>query len=87
MAHSVGVGQHWYWTSNLIIGGVYQGVVANKMLRFMTRDATAALKGDTQHFWPYGINGSNEDTGEEILYITNVLVIQGMKADGLPSSY
>jgi hypothetical protein len=87
MAHSVGVGQHSYWTSNLIIGGVYQGVVANKMLRFMTRDATAALKGDTQHFWPYGINGSNEDTGEEILYITNVLVIQGMKADGLPSSY
>lgn len=87
IAHSVGVGQHWYWTSNLIIGGVYQGTVANKMLRFMTRDATAALKGDTQHFWPYGINGANEDTGEELLYLTNVLVIQGMKADGLPSSY
>lgn len=87
MAHSVGVGQHWFWTSNLIIGGVYQGTVANKILRFMTRDATAALKGDTQHFWPYGINGANEDTGDELLYLTNVLVVQGMKADGLPSSY
>lgn len=87
MAHAVGVGQHWYWTSNLIIGGVYQGLVANKILRFMTRDASAALKGDSQHFWPYGINGANEDTGEELLYLTNVLVVQGMKADGLPSSY
>jgi hypothetical protein len=86
MAHAVGVGQHWFWTSNLIIGGVYQGAVANRMLRFMTRDATAALKGDTQHFWPYGINGSNEDTGDELLYLTNVLIMQGMKADGLPSS-
>ena len=86
MAHSVGVGQHSFWSSNLIIGGVYQGVVANKLLRFMTRNPADALKGDTQHFWPYGINGANEDTGAEMLYITNVIVIQGMKKDGLPSS-
>lgn len=87
MAHAVGVGQHTFWTSNLIIGGVYQGTEANKLLRFMTRNPTDALKGDTQHFWPYGINGANEDTGAEMLYITNVMVIQGMKKDGLPSSY
>lgn len=87
MAHSVGVGQHSFWTSNLIIGGVYQGIYANKMLRFMTRNPADALKGDTQHFWPYGINGSNEDTGAEMLYLTNVLIIQAMKKDGLPSSY
>jgi hypothetical protein len=86
MAHSVGVGQHSFWTSNLIIGGVYQGVYANKMLRFMTRNPAEALKGDTQHFWPYGINGANEDTGAEMLYLTNVIVVQGMKKDGLPSS-
>ena len=86
MAHTVGVGQHSYWTSNLIIGGIYQGANANKMLRFMTRNPAEYLKGDNLHFWPYGINGANEDTGQDILYITNVIVVQGMKKDGLPSN-
>jgi len=86
MAHSVGVGQHAFWTGTLIKGGVYQGEFANKMLRFMTRNPSEFLKGDQLHFWPYGINGANEDTGQDMLYITNVMVVQGMKKDGLPSS-
>lgn len=87
IAHAVGVGQHTFWTGTLIKGGVYQGVFANKMLRFMTRNSSESLKGDPLHFWPYGINGANEDNGQEMLYITNVLIMQGMKKDGLPSSY
>ncbi len=87
IAHAVGVGQHWMWSSNHIINGIYQGYHANKLLRFMTRNPAEALKGDNLHFWPYGINGASEDSGAEILYITNVLIIQGMKKDGLPSSY
>jgi hypothetical protein len=86
IAHAVGVGQHTFWTATLIKGGVYQGGFANKMLRFMTRNPAESLKGDNLHFWPYGINGANEDTGQEMLYITNVMVMQGMKKDGLPSS-
>jgi len=86
MAHAVGVGQHTFWTGSLIKGGVYQGEFANKMLRFMTRNPADFLKGDQLHFWPYGINGANEDTGQEMLYITNVMLIQAMKKDGLPSS-
>jgi hypothetical protein len=86
IAHAVGVGQHTFWTGTLIKGGVYQGGFANKILRFMTRNPAEFLKGDQLHFWPYGINGANEDTGQEILYITNVMVMQGMKKDGLPSS-
>ncbi|WP_153825482.1 hypothetical protein [Niastella caeni] len=53
----------------------------------MTRTPAEALKGDNLHFWPYGINGAHEDNGQEMLYITNVLIMQGMKKDGLPSSY
>lgn len=87
MAHAVGVGQHTFWTSTLIKNGVYQGSFANGILRFMTRNPAEALKGDNLHFWPYGINGANEDNGQEMLYIINVLVMQGMKKDGLPSSY
>ena len=86
IAHAVGVGQHYIW-NQLIQGGTYQGLHANRMLRFMTRNPSEAIKGDALHFWPYGINGANEDTGQEILYITNVLIMQGMKKDGLPSSY
>jgi hypothetical protein len=86
IAHAVGVGQHTFWTGTLIKSGVYQGVFANKILRFMTRNPAEALKGDQLHFWPYGINGANEDNGQEILYITNVMVMQGMKKDGLPSN-
>lgn len=86
LAHTVGVGTHAVW-NQLIQGGVYQGKNANKMLRFMTGSTTETIKGDGMHFWPYGINGANEDNGQEMLYITNVLIVQGMKKDGLPSSY
>ena len=51
------------------------GNSANKTLRFMTRNPSEALKGDNMHFWPYGINGASEDTGDEMLYITNVLIM------------
>lgn len=86
IAHTVGVGQHSYWTNNLIMGGVYQGVQANRLLRFMTRNPGESLKGDNIHFWPYGINGAHEDNGQEMLYIIHVIVMQGMKKDGLPSN-
>jgi hypothetical protein len=87
IAHAVGVGQHTFWTGTLIKNGVYQGRYATSILRFMTRTPAEILKGDNLHFWPYGINGANEDNGQEMLYITNVLIMQGMKKDGLPSSY
>lgn len=82
--HTVGVGQHWRW-GELISGGDYQGERANTILQVMTLDSTETIHGDDLHFWPYGINGAHEDTGEEMLYITHALIMQGMKEDGLPS--
>ncbi|MDR8392775.1 hypothetical protein NC796_16590 [Aliifodinibius sp. S!AR15-10] len=84
--HTVGVGQHWKW-DELIDNGVYQGPHANTLLQVMTQDTNAVIQGDALHFWPYGINGAHEDTGEEMLYIIHSLIMQGMKTDGLPSSY
>jgi hypothetical protein len=86
IAHTVGVGQHWTWASNFIKGGIYQGAFANRLLQFMTQNSTEILKGDSVHFWPYGINGAFEDTGDEMLYIIHALIMQGMKVDGLPSN-
>ncbi|MES2240292.1 MAG: hypothetical protein V4497_08550 [Bacteroidota bacterium] len=85
MAHSVGVGQHAkYW--ELMQNGKWQGARANEILQMMSNDPAAYVKGDSQHFWPNGINGWWEDTASEDLYIIHALMIQGMKTDGLPSN-
>lgn len=85
MAHTVGVGQHSkYW--ELMYSGTWHGKRANEILQMMTNDPNAVVKGDSMHFWPYGINGSWEDDGSDFLYIMNALILQGMKADGLPSN-
>ncbi|MGO4913655.1 hypothetical protein [Leeuwenhoekiella sp. W20_SRS_FM14] len=85
MAHTVGVGQHRKW-NELIKAGIYQGAEANAILKMMTNDPNATVKGDGVHFWPYGVNGAHEDNGKEMTYIIHALIIQGMKADGLPSN-
>lgn len=85
MAHTVGVGQHAkYW--ELMYAGTWHGTRANEILKMMTNDPSAVVKGDNTHFWPYGINGSWEDDGSDFLYIMNALILQGMKADGMPSN-
>lgn len=86
MAHTIGVGQYSYWTSEsaLKANGVYLGERANKVLRFMTNDPTATIKGDYIHFWPYGINGSFEDDGSDMTYTINTMIVQGLGEDGLP---
>ncbi|MEY2869653.1 MAG: hypothetical protein RIR01_2153 [Bacteroidota bacterium] len=85
MAHTVGVGQHAkYW--ELMYSGTWHGARANEILKMMTNDPNAVVKGDGTHFWPYGINGSWEDDGSDFLYMMNALILQGMKTDGLPSN-
>jgi hypothetical protein len=86
MAHTIGVGQYSYWTaeSALKANGIYLGERATKVLRFMTNDPTANLKGDYIHFWPYGINGSFEDDGLDMTYTINTMIVQGLGEDGLP---
>lgn len=84
MAHTVGVGQHSKYTE--LMKGTWQGKRANEILQMMTNDPAALVKGDGMHFWPYGVNGAHEDDGSDFLYIMNALILQGMKADGLPSN-
>jgi hypothetical protein len=88
MGHTVGVGTHQYWnntsSSPLKVGGVWLGERATQVVRFLENDASATLRGDATHMWPYGINGAHEDTGSELLYIGNSLVTQAVAEDGLP---
>ncbi len=89
MGHTIGVGQHWYWTnttgSPLKVSGKWQGYRANDLLNFMDGSSGAQMAGDGTHSWPYGINGAHEDLGTEWLYTMNALITQGLGEDGLPT--
>ena len=43
-----------------IVNGIWTGSTASALLLGATGET---LKGDTQHFWPYGINYKTEITG------------------------
>ncbi|MCA5005199.1 hypothetical protein [Sphingobacterium bovistauri] len=83
-AHAIGAGTSNVWKQTLIQNGIYLGQNANLALRKASNDSSAQLKGDLQHFWPYGINGAHEDTGRESDYIITCLIIEGFKRDGVP---
>lgn len=83
-SHAIGTGTSSYWTSTLLSSGNYVGASANLALRRATNNPSAQLKGDTQHWWPYGINGAHEDTGLEADYIITTLILEGFKRDGIP---
>ncbi|MDQ2085388.1 dockerin type I repeat-containing protein [Herbivorax sp. ANBcel31] len=81
IAHTVGVGTSHSWR-NLIVDGTYAGENATKELRAITGDDSATLKGDGQHFWPYGLNYVHEAETEEDL-INHCRIVNAMKKDGL----
>ena len=89
MLHGVGV-IPWADTewarNNLRSGngtGQWLGDRVTEVLRFWDNSTTEVLNGDTQHMWPYGINGASEDNGSDVLYIGNGLVCQALGEDGL----
>ena len=63
--------------------GYWLGDRVTEVLRFWDNSTSARLNGDYQHMWPYGINGANEDTGTDVLYIGNSLICQALGEDGL----
>ena len=79
MLHGVGVGQLWMWGD--FVRDQYPVWDA---LRFWNNDENATLSGDSQHLWPYGINGAHEDNGSDQLYIGNALVCEALGEAGLP---
>lgn len=89
LLHGIGVGTHWVWQDNAALRanttrGLWLGDRVTELLRFWDNDANSALNGDGTHMWPYGINGANEDTGNELLYIGCAMIAQALGEDGLP---
>jgi len=58
IAHTLGVGQHPNWRK-LLVDGKWTGPRAIAQLKEFD-GPDAVLKGDRQHFWPYGLNYDKE---------------------------
>ena len=78
IGHTAGVGGPRF--QPLIQAGVYTGASATQVLRELTGDARAELHGDTQHFWPYGLNYTTEVSSDEDL-IRHCRLVDAMQAD------
>ncbi|MBE8722216.1 fibronectin type III domain-containing protein [Sphingobacterium pedocola] len=84
MNHTFGTGTTNWWTSIAMVGGKYQLQHANAILKLITKDQNATLSGDSQHWWPYGLNQNNEVTSSWD-YVYNCLIIEAMRKDGMTS--
>jgi hypothetical protein len=78
IGHTVGVGSVEF--NRLIEDGVFTGPIATAKLRELTGDASAELHGDTQHFWPYGLNFTSEVKSEADL-LNHCALVVAMRAD------
>ncbi|NLD47820.1 MAG: hypothetical protein GX660_11590 [Clostridiaceae bacterium] len=81
IAHTLGVGTSGKWRE-LVVNGVYTGTNAKELLKQLTGDNNAVLKGDGTHFWPYGLNYTSEVKSDNDLVI-HCKLVNAMKKDGL----
>ena len=91
MAHFMGSGTTTEWQGK-VVNGIWTGPVASALLKSLTGET---LKGDSQHFWPYGINQKEEITGlgnaaaQAVGLSTTAKLVQAMVVNdcGLPTSW
>ena len=86
--HGIGVGQIDIWKGDSPLrenrnSGRWMGDRATELLSFWDNVTPTYLQGDSQHMWPYGINGAQEDDHTDALYCINGLLNQAICEDGL----
>ncbi|TKC10483.1 fibronectin type III domain-containing protein [Pedobacter polaris] len=84
MNHTLGTGTTSWWTGK-IVGGKFQGQYTNELLKKIKNSTTEQLSGDTQHWWPFGLNQNSEVTSSWD-YVYNCILIEAMRKDGLPTA-
>lgn len=81
MDHTLGTGTSTWWTGK-IVGGKFQGAHTNELLNKIQKSSGAQLSGDSQHWWPYGLNQNSEVTSSWD-YVYNCILVEAMRKDGL----
>lgn len=84
MNHTFGTGTTSWWRDQAIVSGKYQFNGVNNLLKLITKNKEQTLNGDTQHWWPYGLNQNSEVTSSWD-YVYNCLIIEAMRKDGMTS--
>jgi hypothetical protein len=79
IAHTVGIGTYSEYQA-LIVGGIFTGDTATAQLREITGVPDDEVHGDSQHFWPYGLNYESEVESEADL-INHCLMVVAIRAD------
>lgn len=81
IGHTFGVGTSSRW-NQLIVNGVFTGANTTRTLRGMVGESpTAVIRGDSQHFWPYGLNYNSE--WSTVNGQRHARIVAAMKADGI----
>lgn len=88
MEHGLGVIPYsTHWSGDILRSGngtgEWLGDRVSAFLDFWDGTTGSRLKGDTQHMWPYGINGAQEDDGKLSTYYANAMIAQALGEDGL----
>ena len=78
MAHTMGMGTTDAYRS-MFKDGVFQGQKAQALIKEID-GPDAVLKGDSQHFWPYGLNYASEVHSEQDL-INHARIVEAMYQD------
>ena len=94
MQHGLGVIPYsTEWSGDILRSGngtgEWVGDRVSAFLDFWDNTTGSRLKGDTQHMWPYGINGAQEDpsTNQLVTYYANAMIGQALGEDGLQHTY
>ena len=92
MQHGMGVIPYsTQWSGNILREGDgtghWLGERVSAFLDFWDNTTGSQLNGDTQHMWPYGINGAHEDDGQLKTYYANAMIGQALGEDGLEHRY
>ena len=78
MAHTLGMGTTSDYKA-MMEGGVFKGEKAQTLLKEID-GPDAELHGDSQHFWPYGLNYASEVKSEQDL-INHARIVEAMYQD------
>lgn len=78
ISHVVGVGNPTF--DSMIESGIFTGESATSTLRSITGEPDDFLHGDTQHFWPYGLNQVSEVKGEQDL-VAHCQLVMAIRED------
>lgn len=79
IAHTLGIGTTSEYR-NLMQNGIFTGTKATAMLKEVTNNRDTVLKGDNQHFWPYGLNYASEVKSSQDL-IDHCKIVDAMCKD------